>query len=91
MKKIAIDICAVIITTLCHRKKSKTRLFVASYLMKYVLKNVPKASEANNANTDIDVAKNICFYGNHKFANLVAPLIIKQKPREQTKVPAQNR
>lgn len=56
-----------------------------------MLKNVPKASEANKENTDIEVAKNICFCGNHKLANFVAPLIIKQKPSEQMKVPAQNK
>jgi len=40
---------------LCQRKNVKIIYFVASSLMKYELKKVPTASEANNEKTQIEL------------------------------------
>lgn len=76
---------------LSHKKKEKTVYFVASSRMKYELRKVPSASEPKTANTQREFARKIWDCGNQRLANLVAPLIIKQKPSEQRKVPRQNR
>lgn len=65
--------------------------FVAFSRMKNELKRVPSASEPKMAKTQIEIAKNICDFGNHRFANFVDPLIIKQNPNEQRNVPRQKK
>lgn len=65
--------------------------FVASSLMVNVLMATPTASEANSAKTQVELTRNICLWGNQIFANLFAPLIMKQKPKEQMKFPTKRK
>jgi hypothetical protein len=76
-----------IIDKLSHRKKLNTISFVASFLIKAELRNVPIASEAKSEKMQVVLTKKIWFLGNQILANLFAALIMKQKPKEQKKVP----
>ncbi len=55
--------------------------------MKKEPKKVPIASDVNNAKIHNELAIKISYFGNHTLVNLDAPLYMKQKPREHTKVP----
>lgn len=63
-----------------------------SYLVDYLfIKAVdmkkPTLSDANKAKRANEFIKNICLIGNHKLANLLAELSIKQNPKDVIKVP----
>jgi hypothetical protein len=80
-----------IIIELSQRKKVKMSYLVVSYRMKKELRSVPKASEPKMAKTHRELARNICDLGNHRLANLVDPLIMKQNPKEHSSVPRQKK
>lgn len=60
-------------------------------MMKKLLKMVPIASDVNNPKTHVELTKNISFRGNHILANILATLIIKQKPKEQNTFPTKKK
>ena len=49
--------------------------------------NVPRASEVKMPKRQVQLTKNICRWGNHTLANLLAALCIRQYPSEHRKVP----
>ena len=91
LKNSSIKIFIPIMTELSIMKKFKISSLVAFYRTLYELKKVPKASEPNIANIQIEFTKKISFLPNQILANFGAPLIMKQNPREQKNVPIQKK
>lgn len=87
LKKKAIASWMGMMATHYHIMRLKISSLVASYLIVNVLMTTPTASEANSAKTQVELTRNIWWWGNQMLANLLAPLIMKQKPREHTKLP----
>ncbi len=64
-----------------------TSLFEDSFERTAVDIKNPTVSEANRINRIKDFTPNISLSKNHVFGNLFAALVVKQKPKEQMKVP----
>ena len=91
LKNTSMRMFMIIITMLYHRKKLKMLCFDVPSLMKYALSQVPIASDPKIAKRQVVWTRKTCCWGNHRLANLTAPLIMKQNPNEHKNVPTKKR